>query len=108
MQSSAEKKQDGARSFSTARIMTRSGSSESESDASRSPSPTSKFLYGKNEGTEDRSLVKSPNQQTTQDTTRKAWTSMLDIPIPAVTAEKSPEKKQEPKSTLDERIKDFK
>lgn len=105
MQSSAEKKQDGVKSFSTARIMTRSESSESESDASRSPSPTSKFLYGKNEGTEDR---KSTNQQATQDTSRKAWTSMLEIPIPAATAEKSPEKKQLPKSTLDERIKDFK
>lgn len=108
MQSSAEKKQDGVKSFSTARIMTRSESSESESDASRSPSPTSKFLYGKNEGTEDRSPLKSTNQQATQDTSRKAWTSMLEIPIPAATAEKSPEKKQLPKSTLDERIKDFK
>ena len=79
----------------------RSGS-DSRSDSSRSPSPTSKFLYGGSDNAED-PVNSSTNQKAP---TSKAWTSMLDIPIPTVT-KKSPEKPPEPKSTLDERIKDF-
>lgn len=91
----------------TKRSSSESSSSGSDSSNSRSPSPTSKFLYGESESKVVEEAPKATNQQAALGAMNRALSSMLDIPIPAA-PEKSPEKQKEPKSSLDERIKDFK